>query len=290
MDAFTLTPEYTLDLSDLTRIVDSVAADFTLLDLVRIVFEAERRIPGIAAAFGMEKIDAFYAEATGERDEGDEDNLHHLELNWSFDHDAEEIPRARRWNRRRPKGRRRIPDVRETPDRGGMPNLMSLHAIGAHWTDSNIECDDPESCLHHRQYSIWVTPLNNLAHLPIRMDTAAKIYRPALRELRHPVRRLLRMLGRVGRPLLDRWHRRLGVPVMSIEIGPTLHTFVSSVLWELTFGGPHPDDREAKSEELRRSCEEARGASERGELTSHDDFLDELDRHRDEMRGETEAE
>jgi len=277
MDTFALTPEYTLDLSDLTRTVDSVSADFTLLDLVRMVFEAERRWPGIAAAFDMGKIDAFYAEVTSERDADDDDNLHYLELYWSFDYDAEVIPRARRWNRRRPKGKPRIPDVRDTPGRGTMPNLMSFHGIGRHWEDKNIPCDDRENCGHHRQYGISLTSLNNLAHLPIRMDTAAKVYRPALRELRHPIRRLFRRLGRIGRPLLARWDRRLETPVMTIEVRPTLHTFLSSVLWELTFGGRHPDDRDARLEELRKSCEEAREESERGRLIPLDDVLDQLD-------------
>jgi len=76
MENLTLTPDYELDLSDLTRPVESVSPDFTLLDLVRIVFEAERRWPGIAAAFDMENIDAFYAEASGDRDADDDGDVH----------------------------------------------------------------------------------------------------------------------------------------------------------------------------------------------------------------------
>jgi hypothetical protein len=64
---------------------------------------------------------------------------------------------------------------------------------------------------------------------------------------------------------------------MTIEMRPTLHTFISSVFWELTFAGPHPSDREAQSKELEEASKAAKLASERGELISMDDMLDSID-------------
>jgi len=269
MENLTLTPDYELDLSDLTRPVESVSPDFTLLDLVRIVFEAERRWPGIAAAFDMENIDAFYAEASGDRDADDDGDVHYLELYWSFDRDAETIKGARRRNRRRRKGTPRVPDVRESATRGEMPNIMSFHGVGKHWDDENI-CDDPENCQHHNLYGVWLTPLNNLAHLPIRMDTEAKVYPPF--ETWSLVRKAAR---RLGRSLHRQWERKLSTPELTIDIKPTLHTFLSSVLWEMTFAGPHPDDRQAKSEELERSSEEVKEGKVK--TIGLDELLDRLD-------------
>ena len=64
---------------------------------------------------------------------------------------------------------------------------------------------------------------------------------------------------------------------MTIEMWPTLHTFISSVFWELTFAGPRPSDREAQSKKLDEACEGAKLASKRGELIPMDDMLDEFD-------------
>ena len=280
MDEFILSPSYKLDQYDLWKQVDEVADDFTLLDLVRIVRAAETDHPGLAASFGMPCIDAFYEEITRERDPDDDDNITYLELYWTFEYDVEDIPRARRWNRSRPKGKRRISDIREIPDRGDMRNLMCFHGVGKHWDDHNIECDDP-NCQHHDLYGIWTTSLNNLAHLPIRVDTHCRVYRPSLAMLCHPIRHVAIRLGRIGAPVLRWWNARMENPIMTIGIRPTLHTFISSVFWELTFSGSHPDDRKAKSGELDKACEDAKLASEKGELIDMDDMLDELDAKRD---------
>lgn len=279
MEELILSPSYKLDPCDLWKQVDEVAEDFTLLDLVRIVRAAETDHPGLAAVFGMPCIDAFYEEVTRERDPDDDDNVTYLELYWTFEHDVEDIPEARRWNRRRPKGRMRMPDIRETPERGEMRNLMCFHGIGKHWDDLNMGCDDP-GCQHHNAYGIWTMSLNNLAHLPIRADIRCRVYRPSLAMLRHPIRRAAIRLGRLGAPILRWWNARAESPILTIEIRPTLHAFISSVFWELTFGGYHPDERDAKTEEINKACEEAEGASERGELTSLDDMLDGLDERR----------
>lgn len=276
MEEFTLNPSYEMDLSDLWRQVDGVSDDFTLLDLVRIVRAAETDHPGLAAVFGMSCIDAFYEEIARERDPDDDSKVTHLELYWTFDYDVERIPKARKWNRDRPKGKRRISDTRETPDRGDMQNLMCFHGVGEHWDDPHIDCDRA-TCEHHNVYGISLTPLNNLAHLPIRVDTRCRIRRPWRGVRNHPIRRAAARLGRIGAPFLRWWDRRTESPIMTIGIQPTLHTLISSVFWELTFSGPHPDDRDAQLEDLKKSCEDARGASERGELTSLDDMLDELD-------------
>lgn len=275
MDKFTLNPSYELDLCDLWRQVDEVSADFTLLDLVRIVRAAETEHPNLAAAFGMPCIDAFYEEVTRDRDPDDDDDLTHLELYWTFDYDVEDIPGARQRNRKRRKGRRRVLDIRDVPDRGEMRNLMCFHGIGKHWDDPHVGCDD--TCKHHNAYAIWLTSINNLAHLPIRVDAHCRIYRPWDATFRHPIRRAAAKLGRLGAPVLRWWNARADNPIMTIEIRPTLHAFISSVFWELTFSGPHPDDREAQSEKLDKVCEEAKEASEKGELIGMDDMLDEFD-------------
>lgn len=280
MEDFTLNPSYELDLFDLWKQVDEVSDDFTLLDLVRIVRAAETDHAGLASAFGMPCIDAFYEEATRERDPDDDSKVTHLELYWTFEYDVEGIPKARRWNRNRPKGKRRRCDTRETPDRGDMRNLMCFHGVGEHWDDPHIDCDRA-TCKHHNAYGISFTSLNNLAHLPIRMDARCRIHGPWEATYRHPIRRAAARLGRLGAPVLRWWDKRAESPIMTIGIRPTLHTFISSVFWELTFSGPHPDDRDAKSEEIRKSCEDAKGASERGELIGMDDMLDELDAMRD---------
>lgn len=262
MDDLELTPSYELDLRDLPRLVGGVSDDFTLLDLVRIARAAEAAHPGLAAAFCMPCIDAFYEEATRDRTPGDDDCLTHLELYWSFDYDCEDIPEARRRNRRRPKGRERETDIRETPRRGGVCSIMCFHGVGR----------DPNDT-----YAIWLTPLNDLARLPVRVNALCAIHRPSLAAIRHPVRRAVRRLGRIGDPLLRWWDARRGRPIMTIEMRPTLHTLISSVFWELTFAGPHPSDREAQSKHLEEASEEAKLASERGELIPMDDMLDEFD-------------
>jgi hypothetical protein len=262
MDDLELSPSYELDLRDLPRLVCGVSDDFTLLDLVRIVNAAEAAHPGLAAAFSMPHIDAFYEEATRGRASGDDDCLTHLELYWGFDYDCEDIPEARRRNRRRPKGARRETDIRETPKCGTVYSLMCLHGVGR----------DPGDT-----YAIWLTPLNDLAHLPVRVNALCAIHKPPLASIRHPIRRAARRLGRVGDPLLRWWDRRAGKPIMTIEMRPTLHTLISSVLWELTFAGPLPSDREAQSKHLEEACEEAKLASKRGELIPMDDMLDEFD-------------
>lgn len=253
MEEFTLNSSYELDPFDLWKQVDGVSDDFTLLDLVRIVRAAEVDHPALAAAFGIQCLDAFYEEVTRNRDPDDDSKVTHLELYWAFDYDVERIPEVRRWNRNRPKGEKRKPDTRETPDRGDMRNLMCFHGIGEHWDNPNMSCDR-STCKDHNAYGISLTPLNNLAHLPIRMDIHCRIHKP----WRTP-------------------SRGSESPVMTIGIRPTLHTLISSVFWELTFHGSHPDNRNAQLEDLRKSCEDARGASERGELRSFDDLLDELD-------------
>jgi hypothetical protein len=257
-----LNPSYELSLRDLPRLVSGVSDDFTLLDLLRIVRAADAAQPRLAHAFCMPCIDACYDEATRGRTPGDDDCLSHLELYWSFDYDVEDIPEARRRNRRRPKGRGRETDIRETPERGGVCSLMCFHGVGR----------DPGDT-----YAIWLTPLNDLARLPVRVNALCEIRRPSLASLRHPVRRAARRLGRVGAPLLRWWDRRAGEPIMTIEMRPTLHTLISSVFWELTFAGPHPSDREAQSKKLDEASAAAKLASERGELIPMDDMLDDID-------------
>jgi len=274
MKDFTLNPLYEMNLFDLWKQVDGVSDDFTLLDLVRIVRAAEAEHPGLAAAFGMPCIDAFYEEATRERDSDDDSKVTHLELYWTFDYDIERIPKARKWNRNRPKGKKRISDTRETPDKGDMRNLMCFHGVGGHW--DYVDCDR-DTCEYHNAYGISLTPLNNLAHLPIQVDTRCRIRKPWREVRNHLIRRVASRLGRFGAPIVQWWDRRAESPIMTISIRPTLYTLISSVFWELTFFGPHLDDRDAQFEDLKKSCEDAKGASERGELIDMDDILDELD-------------
>ncbi len=281
MEEFTLDPSYEFDPYDLWKQVDGVSDDFTLLDLVRIVYAAEADHPGFAASFGMPCLDAFYEEVIRDRDPDDDSKITHLELYWTFDYDVERIKKVRRWNRNRPKGKRRRSATRETPGRGDMRNLMCFRGIGKHWDDPHIDCDRA-TCKHHNAYGVILTPLNNLAHLPIRVDTTCRIHRPWKETYRHPIRRAAARLGRLGAPVVRWWDARGDNPIMTIGIHPTLHTLISSVFLELTFSGPHPADRNAQLEDLKKSCEDAKEASERGELISMDDMLDELDERLDE--------
>ncbi len=281
MDDFKLNTSYELDPHDLWKQVGEVSDDFTLLDLVRIVRAAESAHPGLAAAFGMPCIDAFYEEITRDRAPDDDSKITHLELYWTFEYDVERIPKARKWNKNRPKGKKRISDTRETPDRGDMRNLMCFHGVGEHWDDPHTGCDRA-TCKHHNVYGISFTPLNNLAHLPIQVDTRCRIYKPWRVARHHVIRRAAARLGRIGAPITQWWDRRAESPIMTIGIQPTLHTLISSVFWELTFSGPHPDDRNSQLEDLKRSCEDAKGASERGEMIPFDDVLDDLDKMWDE--------
>jgi len=273
MEDFILSPSYEMNLSDLWKQVDGVSDDFTLLDLVRIVRTAESAHPGLASAFGMPNIDAFYEESIRERDQDDDSVVTHLELYWTFDYGVERVLKASRWNKSRPKGKKRIPNVRETPGRGDMQNLMCFHGIGRHWDDPHIGCDQA-TCEHHNAYGISFTPLNNLAHLPIRLDICCRIYKPW--RIRHSGR-AERWLSRIAAPITRWLDKKADCPIMTIDIRPTLHAFISSVFWELTFSGSHPDDRDANSEEMKKLCEDAKLELERGELRSFDELLDEMD-------------
>ena len=164
MSSVELTPEYELCPSDLQWPVESVSEDFTLFDLFRLIHHAQQDCPQLPDMLGMAYFDAFYEEAT--REPKPSDGLHYLELYWHIDYDAIQTKKKG--------GKRAI--YQDSPIRGDMPNLMGFHGIGEHQCAFEGSC--PNGCPETDRYAIEMTPVNELVHLPIRMNPEVGMYEP----------------------------------------------------------------------------------------------------------------
>ncbi len=234
-----LTKDYYKDfqLTDLQWNVTKVDDDFTLYDLFRLAHHANLMIPNIAATFGMSNFDAFWKQINLPRDLDDKDDIEYLELYWypqfetritlktgkSTDQSSGGIPKndENHWDE---------PKVCE------LSNLMDFGGIGPGCSLKNEKwhecCND---CPETTGYGVEFSPLNNLAHLPIRISPKVKFFPPFVEK--------------------DRDFHRTG---FELSIDPTLWSFITSIFWELTFCGQEPNEISEKWKDIKDRVDEAK--------------------------------
>lgn len=255
MDDIKLTKEYKIkSLTDLQWPVDEVADDFTLYDLFKIVNEVEETFPGLAAIFGMPTFDKFWEQINLPRKDMNDD-VKYLELYWSPDYETVKYKRTPEEQAQYDEEHKDCCN-QDGPTRcffcsfsddkttyyadslaeAYVPNLMGFHGRGIHTHDTLQRCPElanapDDDC----GYAIEFTPLYDLKHLPIRIDTKMK-FRP---------------------PFIKRGEKFTATDFV-LKSDPTLWCFITSIFWELTFGGYDPKDIQDKLEELSSRCKEAK--------------------------------
>ncbi len=227
LDGIHLTKKYALMMgtnrfqpSDLQWPVTKVAEDFTLHDLFLLIYSINGMIPDITRALGMEEFDLFWNQMNLQRDPDDKDDIDYLELCWHPDYDILETPKTGK-----PTDQDRVlgdDDINywDDPKICEMSNLMSFHGVGSGCPlkdDGNHECDD--KCPNETSYGIWPCTLNNLGHLTLRVVPTVEFYPPHVES--------------------NREFKRTG---FQLTINPTLWCFITSILWELTYGGSSPNE------------------------------------------------
>ena len=74
--------------TDLQWNVLEVDEDFTLYDLLRLVYHANHMVPGIFATMGMSEFHAFWDQINLDRDQDDINDITYLELYWHPNYDT----------------------------------------------------------------------------------------------------------------------------------------------------------------------------------------------------------
>lgn len=258
-DGIHLTKEYYKDFvpTDLQWAVTKVDEDFTLYDLFHLVHCANKMVPGIFVTMGMLEFPKFWDQIQLDRDPDDVDNLEYLELYWGANYDTRTTPKTRK-----PTDQGEIVGLSEViddtknywdePKICEMSNLMSFHGVGPGCPCKNLnfhKCDD--HCPKETQYGIEFTPVNNLAHIPIRVLSKIEFFPPYVES--------------------DRDFHRTG---FQLTIEPTLWCFITSIFWELTFIGSDPNEIADNAEEISGQIDEVKKhLKEQIDEEKDDDFL-----------------
>jgi hypothetical protein len=222
--------------TDLQWTVSEVAEDFTLYDLFRLVYQIEISIPGIAATFGMPEFNAFWDQINLDRELDDDDDVEYLELYWSPSYDTRVVKKTGKSTDQKTVSclGDNNKNYWDDPKVCEMPNLMSFHGIGYGCpAKDHHECNN--KCSNRTPYGIEFSPINNLAHLPIRISPEVEFYPPYVES--------------------DRNFHRTG---LKLTIEPTLWCFITSIFWELTFAGYTPNDVADHRQELLGRMDEAK--------------------------------
>ncbi len=195
--------------SDFQWSVTKIDDDFTLYDVFKLISLAERITPGISKIFGMEEFDTFWTQINKDRDPNYDVKPEYLELYWFAECDVKDNLKS------------------EDPTKSELPGLMGFHGVGpgcvcAHFNDPQY-CECPET----RGYGIEFTPVNNLAHLPIRVSPNVHFSPPFIKN--------------------EKSFRRTG---FQLTIDPTLWCLITSIFWELTFVDSSPDKIADNSEQI----------------------------------------
>ena len=236
-----LTKEYYKDFlpTDLQWEVTKVDDDFTLYDLFRLVYHANHMIPNIFATMGMSQFEAFWEQIQLDRDPEDIDDVEYLELYWSPTYETRRTKQTGK-STDQPKGNCPIMEdghnYWDNPRIGEMPNLMSFHGVGPGCPSKDLdfhECGD--DCPTDTGYAIEFSPVNNLAHIPIRVSPNVEFFPPYVES--------------------DRDFHKTG---FRLTIEPTLWCFITSIFWELTFAGSSPNQVSERMEEISGRIEEAK--------------------------------
>lgn len=229
-----LTKDYHKDFlpTDLQWNVTEIDDDFTLYDLFHLVYQASLMIPKIFATMGMSKFKAFWDHIQLARDPEDIDDVAYLELYWQIDYDIRTTKKTGKPTDQPIFECSILKDDNENhwddPQIADLCNLMSFHGIGPGCPLKEIdyhECGD--DCPINTSYAIEFTPINNIAHLPIRMSPKVKFFPPYVES--------------------DRDFKRTG---FELTINPTLWCLITSIFWELTFAAPNPDEIANHAQEL----------------------------------------
>lgn len=222
-DGIHLTQEYYKDFlpTDLQWTVTKIDDNFTLYDLFRLVYHANHMIPGIFATLGMLEFQAFWDQIQLNRDPDDVDDVEYLELYWHLTYDTRKIKQT---GKPTDQSKSTLMDdgynYWDDPKIAELPNLMAFHGIGPGCPSKSLdfhECGD--DCPKVTRYAIEFTPVNNLAHLPIRVSPEVECFPPYVES--------------------DRDFHRTG---FKLTIEPTLWCFITSIFWELTFAGSSPNE------------------------------------------------
>ena len=242
-DGIHLTKDYYKDFlpTDLQWTVTQVDRDFTLYDLFRLVNQADTMIPGIFVTMGMLEFKAFWDQIQHDRDPDDIDDVEYLELYWHLNYDTRTTKKTGK-----PTDQEPILDLSDLLDQdtnhwddpkiADLPNLMSFHGVGPGCPMASQdfhECGD--DCPKDTGYGIEFTPVNNLAHLPIRVSPKVECYPPFVES--------------------DRDFHRTG---FQLTIEPTLWCFITSIFWELTFVSHNPEEIADERQELFDRIDEAK--------------------------------
>ncbi len=212
----TLTKDYRICPFDFQKDVLKIADDFTLFDLFKMVYEAEKEYPWITMTFGMFHFEAFWEQILEQRDVDDDDVLEFLQLSWSPSYESiKEL---------------KDPSVEgnefykynfyDDLSSGQMQNLMTFDGYGIY--EGKLQA-----------HAIEFASVNNLKHLPITMNNTVKF--------RKPYRKEKEEISDTG---------------FSLKIDPTLWCFIASVFWELTFVSQDPVEIREKMKEIRDSTDE----------------------------------
>ena len=220
-----LTKEYYKDFlpTDLQWSVAKVDDDFTLYDLFRLVYQIDitMGVSNIAATMGMSKFDEFWDQINLDRDTDSTNEIAYLKLYWGPSYDVRTTNKTGRSTDQNNINGLSGNDQNywDNPKICEMPNLMSFHGIGPGCSSRNLdfhECGD--DCPKYTQYAVEFTPVNNMAHLPIRVSPKVEFFPPYVES--------------------DKEFHRTG---FELTIEPTLWCFITSIFWELTFAGSTPD-------------------------------------------------
>lgn len=240
-DGIHLTKNYHAEFmpSDLQWNVTEVADDFTLYDLFFLVYRMELSVPGIAATFGMPEFQAFWDQINLDREQDDTDDVEYLELYWSPGYETRTV------KRKNPKTQSSIckqlglpddEDYFDDPKVAQLANLMGFHGVGPGCPSKDLdfhECGD--DCPEDSGYAVEFCPVNNLAHLPIRVSPKVSFFPPFVE---------------TGRDF-----HRTGFELI---IDPTLWCLITSVFWELTFCGFTPNEVADKRSDIMDRVDEAK--------------------------------
>lgn len=225
-DGIHLTKDYYREFlpTDLQWNVTKVDDDFTLYDLFRIVYHANLMIPGIFSTMGMLEFKAFWEQIQLDRDTEDINDVEYLELYWHINYDIRTTKKTGKPTDQQVTNCSILPENNENywddTKVADLSNLMGFHGVGPGCPSKDLdfhECGD--DCPTDSGYAIEFTPVNNLAHLPIRVSPKVQFFPPYVES--------------------DRDFKRTG---FELTIDPTLWCFITSIFWELTFAGSNPNE------------------------------------------------
>ena len=195
--------------SDFQWSVTKIDDDFTLYDVFKLISLAEKITPGISKIFGMEEFDTFWTQINKDRDPNYDLKPEYLELYWSSEYDVKDDLSS------------------EDPTKGELPGLMGFHGIGPGCVCADFNKPEDCQCPETRGYGIEFTPVNNLAHLPIRVSPNVNFSPPFIKN--------------------EKSFRRTG---FQLTIDPTLWCLITSIFWELTFVDSSPEKIADNSEQI----------------------------------------